>query len=157
VHISAILLGGVSPKSDEDFLYAGKFEGEADRLLNAVGISPEGKSPEIVLSEFQRGGFFLTYVLECPLENGEPGDSSCATLLERRASQVLTRVRRSLKPKRVVLISELLGPIAARFSSAEMGCPVLLDGGKPFDLESSGIAAAAQHLREVLGAPAAGM
>jgi hypothetical protein len=157
VHIGAILLGGVSPQADAEFLYAGKFEGEAGRLLDAAGISPAGKSPEIVLSEFQKGGFFLTHVLECPLENGQPGDSSCEALLERRASQVLTRIRRSLKPKRVLLISELLTTVAARFSSTEAGCPVLLDGGNPFALDSAGISAAAQHLREALGTSAAGM
>jgi hypothetical protein len=157
VHIGAILLGGISPPVDADFLYAGKFEGEAGRLLDAVGISSAGKSPEIVLSEFQRGGFFLTHVLECRLENGQPGDPSCAALLERRASQVLTRIRRSLKPKRVLLISELLTAVAARFSSAEMGCPVLLDSGKPFDLGSADISVTARHLREALAAPAAGM
>jgi hypothetical protein len=157
VHISSILLGGVSPEAEADYLYAGRFEGEARLLLDAVGISAAGKSPETVLSEFQRGGFFLTHVLECPLETGQLGDASCEALLERRASQVLTRIRRSLKPKRVVLISELLTPLTARFSSAEMGCPVLLDGGKPFGLDTSGISMAAQHLREVLGAPAAGM
>jgi hypothetical protein len=152
-----MLLSGVSPEADADFLYSGKFEGEARLLLEAVGITPTGKSPEIVLSEFQRGGFFLTHVLECPLENGHPGDSSSEALLERRASQVLTRIRRSLKPKRVVLISELLAPLVGRFSSTEMSCPVLLHSGKPFGLDSSGISAAAQHLREALGAPAVGM
>jgi hypothetical protein len=157
VHIGAILLGGVSPEADADYLYAGKFEGEAGRLLEAIGISADGKPPEIVLSEFQRSGFFLAHVLECPLETGQLGDSSCKALLDRRAAQVLTRIRRSLKPKRVVLISELLTPLTARFSSAEMGCPVLLDGGKPFGLDSSGIPMAAHHLREALGAPAAGM
>lgn len=157
VHIGAILLGGISPLADGDFLYAGKFEGEARRLLEVAGISSAGKSPEIVLSEFQRSGFFLTHVLECPLETGQPGDPSCEALLERCASQVLTRIRRSLKPKRVVLISELLAPLVGRFSSAEMNCPVLLDGGKPFGLDSSGISAAAQHLREALGAPAVSM
>jgi hypothetical protein len=157
VHIGAILLGGVAPEADADFLYAGKFKGEASRLLEVAGISPAGKSPETVLSEFQRIGFFLTHVLECPLETGRLGDPSCEALLRRRASQVLTRIRRSLKPKRVVLISELLAPLADRFSSAEMGCSVLLDGGKPFGLDSSGTPAAARHLREALGAPAAGM
>ena len=155
VHIGAILLSGVSPLADPDFLYAAKFEGEARLVLDAVGISPAGKSPEIVLSEFQRSGFFLTHVLECPLETGGLGDPSSEALLERRAGQVLTRIRRSLKPKRVVLISELLAPLTARFTSTAMGCPVLLDDGKPFGLDSSGFSAAAQHLREALGAPAA--
>jgi hypothetical protein len=157
VHIGALLLGSVSPLSDEDFLYAGKFQGEADRLLEAVGISPAGKSPETVLSEFQRGGFFLTHVLECPLDAGEDGESYGESLLAHRVSPVLTRIRRSLKPKRVVLISDLLAPLAARLSSGELECPVISDGGKPFGLDSSDFSGAAQHLRQALGLATAGV
>lgn len=151
VHIGALLLGGVSPLAEDDFLYAGKFQGEAGRLLEALGISPARKSPEAVLSEFQRGGFFLTHVLECPLETGDGGASFRESLLAQRGSQVLTRVRRSLKPKRVVLISELLLPLVPRFSSAELGCPVFLDEGKPFGLDAPGSSGAVQHLRQALG------
>jgi hypothetical protein len=151
VHIGALLLGGVSPLRENDFLYAGKFQGEAGRLLEGVGISPAGKSPEAVLSEFQRGGFFLTHVLECPLETEEAGTPFRESLLAERGSQVLTRVRRSLKPKRVVLISELLMPLVPRLSSAELGCPVFLDEGKPFGLDSPSSSGAVQHLRQALG------
>ncbi|HZV89732.1 MAG TPA: hypothetical protein VFF95_19440 [Candidatus Binatus sp.] len=157
VHISALLLGGVSPLAEEDFLYAGKFKGEADRLLEAVGISTEGKSSDVVLSEFQRGGFFLTHMLECPLETGQAGESSREDLLMRRVSALMTRIRRSLKPKRVVLISGLLTPLAARLSNAELGCPVILDGGRPFGLDSSDLSGASQILRQALGLTAAGM
>ena len=122
VHIGALLLGGVSPLADEDFLYAGKFQGEADRLLEAVGISPAGKSPETVLSEFQRGGFFLTHVLECPLDDWRGRRVTTASRCSHIAfPQVLTRIRRSLKPKRVVLISDLLAPLAARLSKRRIG------------------------------------
>src|SRR6202049_490149 len=157
VHIGALLRGGVSPLAEEDFLYAGKLKGEARRLLEAVGISQAGKSPETVLSEFQRGGFFLTHVLECPLETSEAGKSSCESLLAQRVSQVLTRIRRSLKPKRVVLISDLLAPLAARLSSAELACPVILDNGKPFGLDSADFSAAVEHLRQALGLATAGV
>ena len=157
VHISALLLGGVSPLAEEDFLYAGKFKGEAGRLLEAVGISTVGKSSDVVLSEFQRVGFFLTHVLECPLETGQAGESSREDLLMRRVSAVMTRIRRSLKPKRVVLISGLLTPLAARLSNAELGCPVILDDGKPFGLDSSDLSGASQNLRQALGLTAAGM
>src|ERR1700676_3429070 len=157
VHIAALLLGGVSPLAEEDFLYAGKFQGEAGRLLEAVGISPAGRSPETVLSEFQRGGFFLTHMLECPLENSEAGGSSCESLLAQRLSQVLTRIRRSLKPKRVVLISDLLEALGARLSTAELGCPVILDNGKPFGLDSSDFSGAVEHLRQALGLATAGV
>ena len=126
-------------------------------MLEAVGISPTAKPAETVLSEFQRGGFFLTHALECPLESGPAGESVCEPLLAQRLSTVVTRIRRSLKPKRVVLISELLAPLAARLSSAELGCPVILYDGKPFGLDSSDISAAVQHLRQALGLTASGM
>ena len=104
IHIATLLLGGVSPISDADFLYAGKFEGEAGRVLEAAGISPMGKSAETVLSEFQRGGLFLTYLLECPLDGSVTLPLTAEALLERRAPSAATRIRRSLKPKRVILI-----------------------------------------------------
>jgi hypothetical protein len=157
VHIGALLLGSVSPLAEEDFLYAGKFQGEAGRFLEAVGISAPGKSSETVLSEFQRGGFFLTHVFECPLETSKAEQASCESLLAERVSQVLTRIRRSLKPRRVVLISDSLAPLAARLSSAELGCPVILDNGKPFGLDSSDFPRAALHLRQALGLATAGL
>ena len=77
---ATLLLGGFSPLADADFLYSGTFEGEAKRLLDAVGISYTGKTPDTVLSEFQRGGFFLTHLLECPLESGQAGPLVCESL-----------------------------------------------------------------------------
>jgi len=157
VHIGTLLFGAVSPEADGDFLYAGRFEGEAAQLLAALGISTAGKPPDVVLGEFQRGGFFVTHVLECPLEASSSGLPSCDSLLLQRVTPVLARIRRSLRPKRVVLISELLAPLISRFSSAELGCPVILDSGKPFNLNPSDLSLGAQHLREALAAAAAGM
>lgn len=155
IHIGALLLGGFSPLADADFLYSGTFEGDAKRLLDAVGISYTGKTPDAVLSEFQRGGFFLTHILECPLESGQAGPLVCESLLTKRVSSVLTRIRRSLKPKRVFLISESLAPLGAGLSTAEVGCPVILDGGQPFGLDSSWFSEAAKHLRAALAVSAA--
>jgi hypothetical protein len=150
VHIGSLLLGGISPEAEEEFLYAGRFAGQAGLLLDAAGILPAGKSPESVLSEFQRGGFFLAHMLECPLETNAGAQHSAEALLMLRASAVMTRIRRSLKPKRVVLVSELLVPLLSRLTSAELGCPVILDDGKPFGLDSSNFSMAAQHLGEAL-------
>jgi hypothetical protein len=157
IHIGTLLLGGVSPEADEDFLYAGKFSGEAGQLLAAIGISTAGKPPEVVLGEFQRGGFFFTHVLECPLEASQAGSTTLESRLTQQVAHVTTRVRRSLRPKRVTLISELLAPLASRLSGAELGCPVLLDSGKPFNLNSSASSMGAEHLREALIAAAGGM
>ncbi len=72
VHIGTLLLGAVAPRNDSEFIYcpAGKWNGEAQLLLSAAGLVLDGKSAESVLAEFQRGGFFVTHVLECPLEGG---------------------------------------------------------------------------------------
>ncbi len=71
VHIHTLLLGAFSPLRDGEFLYRsdGEFRGEAAQILEAVGISPAGKTRDAVHAEFQRAGFFLTHVLECPLED----------------------------------------------------------------------------------------
>lgn len=157
VHIGTLLLAGVSPQADEDFLYAAQFKGEAGQLLEAVGISTTGKSAEVVLSEFQRGGFLLTHLLECPLETGQWEQQPLEDLFQKRLPQVVTRIRRSLKPKRVVLFSESLAPLAARFAEAELGCPLILDGGKPFAMDAVDSSRAVHHLRQVLGLAAAGV
>jgi len=109
----ALVLGAFSPQEEKDFLYApsGEFHGEAAHLLDALGISTMGKGADAVHAEFQRAGFFLTHVLECPLDrDAGPGDEAAA-LLAQRLQAVARRIRRSLKPKRVVLISRALGPI----------------------------------------------
>jgi len=111
----------------------------------------------VVLSEFQRGGFLLTHLLECPLETGQWEQQPLQDLFRKRLPQVVTRIRRSLKPKRVVLISEALAPMASRFSEAELGCPLILDDGKPFALDAADASSAVRHLRQGLGMAAAGM
>lgn len=105
VHIQTLLLGGVAPSEDAEFLYApsGEFRGEGESLLRAVGIesgrppletqgrqnaipataSPPEKTAEAIHSEFQVAGFFLAHILECPLEPGENGVANAGELLRK--------------------------------------------------------------------------
>lgn len=154
VHIGTLLLGASSSQSDTEFLYAGKFEGEAGRLLAATGITHAGKTPEAVLAGFQRGGFFLAHVLECPLDDAAAGSDSLNALLEARIGPVMARIRRSLKPKRMVLFSREVTHITARLSAEELGCQLILDDGKPFDLEADVPGGSWERLREVLSGAA---
>ena len=84
VHINTLLLGSVSPREDKGFLYSptGEFSGEAALVLQAARISPTGKTAETVHAEFQRGGLFLTHVLECPLEREEQRGAELVSLLQ---------------------------------------------------------------------------
>src|ERR1700694_3498309 len=73
VHMQALLISGVSPAATEEFLYSpqGGYQGEAGRLLDALGIAHQGRLADPVLTEFQKRGLFLTHALECPIEVGQ--------------------------------------------------------------------------------------
>jgi len=162
VHINTLLLGAFSPLRDEDFLYAGggeggdEFRSEAAQILDAVGISTVGKTRDTIHAEFQRAGFFLTHVLECPLDGDPARGETTAALLAGRLQTVATRIRRSLKPKRVMAITEELAPVVEDILALDLGCPVVLDHGKPFRLEGGGGKSAAERLREALAISASG-
>jgi hypothetical protein len=135
VHIQTVLLGAVVPAQQGSFLYADSapFSGEAAQLLEALQIPTEGKSRDDVLCEFQKRGLLLAHVLECPLE-GRLSPSEINGLLERQSRQTLVRIRRSLKPKRVLLFSKDLATVASKLTEADFDAPILLNDGKPFDL-----------------------
>jgi len=138
VHIQALLLGYISPVNDSDFLYSpeGRFEGEARRLLDAVQLSAEGKPADAVLSEFQKRGLMLTHLLECPVEPGFD-DTQVAQVLQAHLPATIARLRRSFKPKRIILMSaDLLNALDA-LQHADLGCPVFPDSSSPFFLEGS--------------------
>jgi len=138
VHIGPLFLGAFSPREEDDFLYSpgGKFTGEAGQLLKVVEITTEGKSADAVQSEFQRAGYFLTYVLECPLDDGHGSGLERAALLQERLPNLTSRIRRSLKPRRVILVTAALLPIVQNLLNLDLGCPVMLDNGNPFEFSS---------------------
>jgi hypothetical protein len=139
LHIGTLLLGAFAPENDSEFLYAdcGDFAGEAGFVLRATTVSPAGKSPEVTLAEFQRAGFLVSYVLECPLEHGPTDSGAVQAVLDRQWPAALARIRRSLKPKRIVPISQLLEPVLGAVEKIDLGCPIVLDDGRPFALDGN--------------------
>lgn len=166
VHIQTLLLGAAAPSEDSEFLYSpgGEFAGEAGELLRAIGIEIEGKTAA-VHEEFQGAGFFLAHILECPIEDGlspmmdgEPAlegrrrtaATDTTELLREHLPAVASRIRRSLKPKRVMLVTELLGPVVEDIVSLNLGCPVLMNDGKPFAFDANVGGAEVAKFRELL-------
>lgn len=150
LHINTLLLGAVAPSTDSEFIYAdaSPFSGEAATLLRAAGIETVGKTPETIHHEFQRAGLFVAYVLDCPLETAANGTGQLQSLLAKRIPTVLTRIRRSIKPKRVAVIAPELNPFLEQFAAGALECAVLLDQSKAFKLDESG--EAAERLRSAL-------
>jgi hypothetical protein len=124
LHIQTLLLGGISPRNDDEFLYNpdASIKGEARVVLDAVQISTEGKSREAVLTEFQKLGLMSTHVLECPVEDNAPGSRE---VIEQHLLAAVARIRRSLKPKRVLLLSADLDHLADQLRRTDLGCPIL--------------------------------
>ena len=139
VHIETLLLGGVAPREDGEFLYApgGEFRGEGGSLLLAAGIPFAEKPADTVHAEFQAAGLFLTHVLECPLENGPNDAPKASNLLREHLPLVASRIRRSLKPRRVILVTEMPPEVVQDILALDLGCEVILNSGKPFALTSS--------------------
>jgi len=158
VHIAALFLGGFSPAEEDEFLYSpsGKFAGAAGQLLSALEIATEGKSAETVQAEFQRAGYFLTHALECPLESVHAGGQEKATLLEERLPNLASLIRRSFKPRRVILVTEDLAPVVHHLVALDLGCPIVLNDGKPFEFGSSKSGADSLHFRQKLAGAARG-
>ena len=125
IHIQALLLAASAPDADSEFLYTpdGPFTGLAGDLLSALSISTAAKSREEALGDFQRRGLFLAYLLECPVAPGtEPAET--VDLLDRHLPQAVARIRRSLKPKRALVLSKDLQPFLPQLSESDLGCPV---------------------------------
>jgi hypothetical protein len=136
VHIQALLLGGIAPEADAAFLYSpeGNYQGEAANLLDALRISRAGKSADAILTEFQKRGLLLTHLLECPLEPGV-APSGAQQLLESHLLAVVARIRRSFRPKRLVLFSRDLAALAGKFREAALGSPVFIGSYGPLALD----------------------
>jgi hypothetical protein len=151
VHIQALLLGGIASAADADFLYSpdGFFQGEAASLLDALQIPRAGKSAEGILTEFQKRGLFLTHVLECPLEPGLT-PSAAQQLLEKQLPSAIARIRRSLRPRRLVMFSSELAPLAGKLTEAALGFPVFTGPHGPFLLDSHPTASQMDEFRRTV-------
>jgi hypothetical protein len=136
VHIQSLLLGAFPPALDSSFLYSEVLppDGEAAQLLDALQIPWEGKSPETYLGEFQKRGLFLMHLLECSVEQPSLTEEGRRSRLKEHLPLAAARVRRSLKPKRVALISPELQAVAGTLTESCLGCPVLLHLDKPFEI-----------------------
>jgi hypothetical protein len=126
IHIQALLLAASAPDADSEFLYSPEapFTGLAGDLLSALSISTVGKSNEEVLADFQKRGVFLAYLLECPVAPGSK-PTEAVDLLDHHLPQAVARIRRSLKPKRALVLSQDLQSFLPQLSETALGCPVV--------------------------------
>jgi hypothetical protein len=95
--------------------------------------------------------------LECPVEQRVVcdvqtgrGATDPTTLLRAHLPSVASRIRRSLKPRRVALVTEVPSAVVAEIVSMNLGCPVVLDDGRPFRFTPSTGGVTSSRLQEIL-------
>jgi hypothetical protein len=135
VHVRALFLGAVAPESDGEHLYSAEnhIGGEGAALLRALGINIDGRGVEATLAEFQRLGYLLTYVLECPVGAGTA--PARRAMVETRIPLAMRRIRRSYQPKRLVLFGEELDSFEPGLAGEDLRAEVVRsEGSRAFRL-----------------------
>jgi hypothetical protein len=133
IHVQALFLAATGPAADTEYLYSaqGEFAGGCAEILRASGIEVSGRAVEAALTEFQRRGYVLTYLVECAQENGSAAARREA--LRQRISPTIARIRRSLKPKRIVLLGSELTEVVPQLAAANLEATLILREGRPFE------------------------
>jgi hypothetical protein len=154
VHIATLLLGAVAPSATQEFFYSpeGPMAGEGARLAEIAGLSDLAGPKDQLHAAFQRAGFFATHVLECPSE--ATAREAVAELIKKRLPAAITRIRRSLRPKKIAVISRELEPFAGQLRSGLPDSRLILNGEKAFRLEPGGPPGEILLLQQALAAGA---
>jgi len=150
VHIQTVLLGATAPERDSEFFYSPieAFEGEASRYVEIAALENAELSKEQRQQMFQRAGLFGMHVLECPAK--ESDTAALSGLLATRLPYAITRLRRSVRPKRLALVSSHLDPFVKRLIEELPDCNVITNGGRAFSFDKGESTAAVAALRQAL-------
>jgi hypothetical protein len=145
IHIQVLVLDAAPPSAPEDYFYRAANSAPRsaasqkffDEITKCIGANlDELLTEESALAEFQHRGFYLAYVVECPVESPE----QLAAAVTRLAPTVLLRMNASYKPKFVAPVSAALQPVISLLESNSWADRLILHDGKPFDPPSRGSA-----------------
>jgi hypothetical protein len=164
VHINVLFLA-LTPlaKPEDDFYGPPQSRVFFDSLMNSIGISTtdEKLSPDTdhsgadaaSLTEFQRRGYFLAYLSECPIP--EDADSIPA-ILSRLGPTPIRRIQLNYRPKKIALLGKNIAPLIEVLGQAALGPNLLLDHGEPSTVPEPGDFAAQARFRAVLSGATTG-
>jgi len=137
VHVGALFVALAPPVRPEDDFYGPAESNDfTDPFLEALGIpaaaetmapgSDSSVTDSARLAEFQRRGYYLAYLSECPIpENEEPA----ATTIARLGPTLIRRIRFNYKPKFIAPLGQELFPLVEMLGAAGIGPILTLDQG----------------------------
>jgi hypothetical protein len=136
IHIDVLFVAlEPMPQLEDDFYRPPESRWFFDPFLAALGILPDVRKSSgevnvreadiVRLLEFQRKGYYLTYLSECPFL--AQSDANVAhECISRLAPTLVKRIRFNYKPKHIALVGSNLQPLIEVFQQAGMG-PLLDD------------------------------
>jgi hypothetical protein len=146
VHINVLFVALAPMIRSEDDFYGPFQSGEFfESFMDALDIAPpvaeasresDRTGDEAAkLTEFQRRGYYLSYLSECPMGE-ETGD--IATEISALGPVLIRRIRFNYKPKHIALLGSNLTPLIGILEKSGMGSLLLLDRGEPFIVPETG-------------------
>ncbi|MCU1342057.1 MAG: hypothetical protein JWN92_1480 [Candidatus Acidoferrum typicum] len=130
IHIDVLFVAlEPRPRLEDDFYRPPELRDFFDPFLSSLNILSEvgkqgteanGHEADVSrLLEFQRRGYYLTYLSECPVA---PEDANVAReCISRLAATLVKRIRFNYKPKHIALVGTNLNPLIEVFQQAGMG------------------------------------
>jgi hypothetical protein len=149
IHIQVLFVAlDPMPRPQDEFYGPPESRQFFDSLLSALDISTHAEpnpaeAAAANLLEFQRRGYYLTYLAECPLpapnSTSENADGSAVSeCISRLAPTLVKRIRFNYKPKHVALLGTNLTPLIEIFEQSGIASLLLLDEGAPLTVPSAG-------------------
>ncbi len=163
IHIHVLfVISHPMARREDDFYRAPVSQSFFDGFMDALHIPVHPEKPQTAegqaeigrpsLLEFQRRGYYLAYLSECPLAefNDGPNAAGGKSAIARLAPTLLTRIRFNYKPKHVALLGADLHNLIGVLEQAGLASLLLLDHGKPLALPQTGDAASLSRFREAI-------
>jgi hypothetical protein len=149
VHIGLLFVAMAPPLQEDQFFY-GPPSAEAagdffDSFLSALEIEAAAAPPAAPadveaaktaqLVEFQRRGYHLAYLSECPIPEGE---AAARETIAREVPTLIRRIRFNYRPKHIALLGAELAPIVDLLRAGQNGLVLTLDQGQPLPVPRTG-------------------
>ena len=143
VHMGVLFVALAPGRPENEFYGPPQSRDFFDDFLNALEIpapADEGAgrttdSDLARLAEFQRRGYYLAYLSECPLvESGDNANTAIAKL----SPTLIRRIRFNYKPRLVAPLGQEIAPLVEVLRAAEVGPILTPSGGQVLPVPGTG-------------------
>ena len=159
LHMS-VLFVALAPAGglEDDFYGPSRSNRYFNSLMDVLEIAAPAAEPShdvdpdevnlVKLAEFQRRGFYQSYLAECPIPDEYGSDTETLDALGRA---LILRIRFNYRPKQIAVLGNGTAPLIEILEKSGMGAHLLLDQGQPLKLPNPADPSSRTVFRAALG------